>query len=78
MGALKRSYILPKEVTKYMKKSSVIEDMQAEIAALKEAAKPKEKEDETVCPECGGDLELVEDGVVYCSHCKQYYEAEEE
>jgi uncharacterized Zn finger protein (UPF0148 family) len=61
-----------------MKKSSVIEDMQKEIAALKEAGKPKEKEDETVCPSCGNDLTFVEDGVVYCDKCEEYYEVEEE
>jgi uncharacterized protein with PIN domain len=61
-----------------MKKSSVIADMQAEIAALKAAGKPKEKEDETVCPECGADLLVVEDGVVYCEKCDEYYEMEEE
>jgi ribosomal protein L37AE/L43A len=61
-----------------MKKSSVITDMQAEIAALKEAAKPKKKEDETVCPECGADLLVVEDGVVYCEKCKVYYDVVEE
>jgi uncharacterized protein with PIN domain len=62
-----------------MKKNTTIEAMQAEILALKEAGKKKEKkEDETVCPECGGDLEYVEDGVVYCEDCKQYYDVEEE
>jgi uncharacterized protein YbaR (Trm112 family) len=62
-----------------MKKNSTIEEMQKEIALLKELKdKKKEKEDETVCPECGSDLEYVEDGVVYCSHCKQYYDVEEE
>ena len=62
-----------------MKKNTTIEEMQAEIVALKEAAnkKPDKKED-VVCPGCGGDLEYVEEGVVYCSHCKQYYDVEEE
>jgi uncharacterized Zn finger protein (UPF0148 family) len=64
-----------------MKKNTTIEDMQKEIAALKEQAaakKDKSGKDEDVCPDCGGDLEFVEDGVVYCSHCKQYYDIEEE
>lgn len=63
-----------------MKKNSTIEDIQAEIKALKElAAKaPSEKKNDDVCPECGSDLEYVEDGVVYCPHCKQYYDYEEE
>jgi predicted amidophosphoribosyltransferase len=61
-----------------MKKSSVISDMQAEIAALKEAAKPKAKEDDTVCPGCGADLLVVEDGILYCEKCEEYYEPEEE
>jgi uncharacterized protein with PIN domain len=62
-----------------MKKNNTIADIQAQIAALKEQADKKaEKKEEDVCPECGGDLEYVEDGVVYCSHCKQYYDIEEE
>lgn len=62
-----------------MKKNTTIADMQAEILALKEAGKSKEKkEEDVVCEECGGDLEYVEDGVVYCEHCKQYYDVEEE
>ena len=60
-----------------MKKSNVITDMQAEIAALKEAGKPKKKED-VVCDECGGDLDYVEEGVVYCPVCKVYYEYTED
>jgi ribosomal protein S27AE len=61
-----------------MKKSSVISDMQKEIAGLKEATKPKEKEDDTVCPDCGADLLVVEDNVLYCEKCDIYYETEEE
>jgi uncharacterized protein with PIN domain len=62
-----------------MKKSKVIEDMQKEILALKEAKdKKKEEKDEDVCPECGGDLEYVEEGVVLCPKCKVYYEVEED
>jgi ribosomal protein L37AE/L43A len=60
-----------------MKKNTTIANMQAEIVALKEAqGKKKEKKDD-VCPDCGGDLEYVEEGVVYCSHCDQYYDVEE-
>ena len=61
-----------------MKKSSVIEDLQKEIALLKDAMKPKQKEDEEVCEQCGGDLEFVEEGIVYCPKCKEYYEVEED
>lgn len=66
-----------------MKKNTIIADMQAEILALKEANSKKgkdkkKKEDEDVCEECGGDLEFVEEGIVYCPKCKQYYEYEEE
>lgn len=61
-----------------MKKTGIISAMQAEIAALKEAAKPKEKDDDMVCPDCGSDLLVVEDNVVYCEKCKEYYELEEE
>ena len=62
-----------------MKKTSTITDMQKEIALLKAAQdKKKEKKDEIVCDECGGDLDYVEEGIVYCPVCKQYYEYEEE
>ena len=63
-----------------MKKTNVITDMKAQIVALQEAVKGKKesKEDETVCPVCAGDLEYVEEGVVYCPKCKEYYEVDTE
>ena len=64
-----------------MKKTTIISDMQAQIAALTEAAKPKpkeKKEDDTVCPTCAGDLEYVEENVVYCPKCKEYFEYTED
>jgi len=39
------------------------------------------EEDDTVCPECGSDLFEVEEGVLFCEKCKDYYteiEGEEE
>ena len=34
--------------------------------------------DTDVCPECGGDLYDEGDGVLYCEHCKEYFEEGEE
>ena len=42
----------------------------------KKAAAKKAKVDEEVCPECGGDLLFVEDGIVFCPVCKEYFEEE--
>ena len=75
-----------------MKKSNVIEELhgrldklemwQQEEADIKEkqgkGKKKKSTEDEDVCPKCGGDLVFVEDGIVYCPKCKDFYEEEEE
>lgn len=38
----------------------------------------KSKEDEEVCPNCGGDLQFVEDGIVFCPKCDEYFEQEGE
>ena len=59
-----------------MKKSTVIVDLEERIKQLEGEKKPDKKD--IVCEECGGDLEYVEEGVVYCPHCEQYYEVEEE
>jgi len=70
-----------------MEKSNIITEITQRLVNLEEAVKGTKKKpagkkgnkpDEEVCPECGGDLLWVEDGVVYCSKCKEYYEAEEE
>ena len=63
-----------------MKKNNTIADLQAKVALLEEAgkSKSKSKEDETVCPVCAGDLEYVEEGIVYCPKCKDYYEVDTE
>ena len=34
--------------------------------------------DEDVCPECGADLYDEGGGVLYCEHCKEYFEEGEE
>jgi len=65
-----------------MEKSNIISDLLGRLDALeewrKEKGKPKGKkqppEDEEVCPQCGGDLLFVEDGVVFCKKCNEYFE----
>jgi uncharacterized protein YbaR (Trm112 family) len=52
-----------------------IKALEDKLAALKA---PGDKEDKDVCSECGGNLSFVEEGVVYCPACKQYYEFTEE
>lgn len=56
-------------------KSTVITDLEQRIKELEEKKKEK-KEDEDVCPECGGDLNYVEEGVAICPKCNIYYEVE--
>ena len=51
-----------------------IKTLEDKIAEL--TKKPEEK-DELVCPECGGDVLEVEEGVYYCEDCKEYFEEEE-
>ena len=73
-----------------MEKSKVIDALKERLDKLeiwqkeknepedkKKGSSKKSKEDEEVCPECGGDLLFVEDGIVYCSVCKEYFEEEE-
>ena len=65
-----------------MEKSNTISDLLERLEALenwrKEKVKRKEKktpaEDEEVCPQCGGDLLFVEDGIVFCKKCNEYFE----
>jgi len=72
-----------------MKESNIISEMLKRIGTLEtnlkdtlkkgnKKSQKEVKEDEEVCPECGGDLLFVEEGVVYCQKCKKYYENEEE
>jgi ribosomal protein L37AE/L43A len=69
-----------------MKESNVIDQMQNRltdienrIKGIKDKKPTKEnKEDEDVCPKCGGDLLFVEEGIVFCPKCKKYYEEGEE
>jgi transposase len=56
-------------------KSTVITDLEERIKEL-ESQKKEKKEDEDVCPECGGDLNYVEEGVAICPKCSIYYEVE--
>jgi len=65
-----------------MEKSNIISDLLERLKVLedwrKEGTKKKGKktapEDEEVCPQCGGDLLFVEDGVVFCKKCNEYFE----
>ena len=68
-----------------MEKTNIINELKDRIVDIEEKLKksvPKKKStnekkpevDEDVCPECGSDLLFVEDGIVFCSKCKQYYE----
>ena len=63
-----------------MEKSKIIEALKERLDELEKwrtatsSKKKEKKEDEDVCPICGGDLLFVEDNIVYCSKCKEYYE----
>ena len=69
-----------------MEKSKIIETLEDRLAAIEkwkkttsedlDKDKHKGKADEEVCPNCGGDLLFVEDGIVYCPKCKDYFEEE--
>jgi rRNA maturation endonuclease Nob1 len=67
-----------------MKKTGIIDALKNRIDALekwqkgKAGNKKKELEDEDVCPVCGSDLLFIEEGIVYCKKCDQYYEPGEE
>lgn len=47
-------------------------------SATKKKPEGKKEADEEVCPVCGGDLLFVEEGIVFCSKCDQYFEYGEE
>ena len=51
-------------------------DMLRAKESEKEEKKEKEEEDEDVCPVCGSDLVEVEDGLLCCMACEEYYERE--
>jgi len=68
-----------------MEKTNIINELRDRIVDIEEKLKksiPKKKStsekrpqvDEEVCPECGGDLLFVEDNIVFCTKCRQYYE----
>jgi uncharacterized protein with PIN domain len=57
-------------------KSTVITDLEERIKELESKKKEKKEEDEDLCPECGGDLNYVEEGVAICPKCNIYYEVE--
>lgn len=64
-----------------MKKSNVIDEITERLHIIEESIKgvkkspAKKKEvDEDVCPVCGGDLLFVEQGIVFCPVCKEYFE----
>jgi ribosomal protein L37AE/L43A len=53
-----------------------LEGWKEKVAKKKEGK--KEKADEEVCPICGNDLLWVEEGIVFCKKCNEYYEQIEE
>jgi uncharacterized protein with PIN domain len=72
-----------------MEKSKIITEMTGRLDDIEEYLKKlvkvpakkkgkKEGVDEEVCPECGGDLLFVEDGIVFCNKCSEYYEIADE
>lgn len=71
-----------------MEKSSIIEALVERIDDLEkwrktsheehDKDKGRKKPDEEVCPVCGGDLLWVEEGIVFCRKCNQYFENTEE
>ena len=67
-----------------MEKSNILSILEKRIGDLEKTLTNNKKKnsgkkpDEDVCPECGNDLLFVEDGIVYCSKCKQYYDLGEE
>jgi len=64
-----------------MEKTNIISDLIKRIDNLEKKSKkkaPTKKPDEDVCPECGGDLLWVEEGIVLCKKCNKYFEQVEE
>jgi hypothetical protein len=61
-----------------MEKSEIIDALKGRLDALenwrKGKANKEEKPDEEVCPICGGDLQWVEDNIVFCKKCNEYFE----
>lgn len=54
------------------------EENAEEVDKDKKKDSAKQKEDEEVCPNCGADLLFVEENIVYCPKCKDYFENGEE
>ena len=73
-----------------MEKTKIISEITERLSDveehLKKLAKPpaskkggkKPEVDEDVCPECGGNLLFVEEGIVFCPKCVEYYEMGDE
>jgi uncharacterized protein with PIN domain len=72
-----------------MEKTDIINKMTVRLDSIEEHLKKlvkapgnkkgkKPEVDEEVCPECGGDLLFVEEGIVYCNKCSEYYEIADE
>jgi uncharacterized protein with PIN domain len=68
-----------------MEKSDIINKMTGRLDDIEEHLKKlvkapgkkkgkKPEVDEEVCPECGSDLLFVEEGIVFCNKCSEYYE----
>ena len=63
-----------------MEKTNVIKEIMDRLGKVEKFMKGTKKDkgskaDEDVCPECGGDLVFVEQGVVFCPKCNEYYES---
>ena len=61
---------------KLIDEADVLRAKESEKEEKKEEKEEKEEEDEDVCPVCGSDLLEVEDGMLYCESCEEYYERE--
>jgi uncharacterized protein with PIN domain len=72
-----------------MEKSDIINKMTGRLDDIEEHLKKlvkapgkkkgkKSEVDEEVCPVCGGDLLFVEEGIVFCNKCSEYYETADE
>ena len=65
-----------------MEKTNVIKEITERLGKVEKFMKTpkkdkgKKKADEDVCPECGGDLVFVDQGIVFCPKCNEYYESD--
>jgi uncharacterized Zn finger protein (UPF0148 family) len=65
-------------ITALKERLDSIETWRKDLTEKKKKSSKKQKEDEDVCPECGNDLLFVEEGIVMCPKCNEYFEIGEE